>query len=217
MSLDESSSPLATAIYEHFQATVRLIQVALMLEWTIFTRFVVGVILATILSVLYLVFSLRNARQPLVIWERLNKPLVKLFRAWIFAWLLGNADPYVRSIDLRISTFSRGFCTGIMRDHKSIHNPFKSIHATALATFAETVGGLALMSTLKKKDRAILVGLNMEYKKKARGLLTASSDFTPPDLAEGKHTVNTEVVIKDRVLDTVAIAHLSWSVETKES
>lgn len=133
MSLDESSSPLATAIYEHFQATVRLIQVALMLEWTIFTRFVVGVILATILSVLYLVFSLRNARQPLVIWERLNKPLVKLFRAWIFAWLLGNADPYVRSIgsfksicitiaahwlsvsDLRISTFSRGFCTGIMR------------------------------------------------------------------------------------------------------
>lgn len=98
MSLDESSSPLATAIYEHFQATVRLIQVALMLEWTIFTRFVVGVILATILSVLYLVFSLRNARQPLVIWERLNKPLVKLFRAWIFAWLLGNADPYVRSI-----------------------------------------------------------------------------------------------------------------------
>lgn len=63
----------------------------------------------------------------------------------------------------------------------------------------------------------VLTCRRLQYKKKARGLLTASSDFTPPDLAEGKHTVNTEVVIKDRVLDTVAIAHLSWSVETKES
>ena len=39
-----------------------------------------------------------------------------------------------------------------------------SIHATALATFAETIGGLALMSTLKNKDRAILVSLRMEVR-----------------------------------------------------
>lgn len=37
-----------------------------------------------------------------------------------------------------------------------------SIHATALATFAETTGGLALLSNLKKKDRAILVSIKME-------------------------------------------------------
>jgi hypothetical protein len=39
-----------------------------------------------------------------------------------------------------------------------------SIHPTALATFAETTGGLALMSNLKKKDRAILVSIKMEVK-----------------------------------------------------
>lgn len=39
-----------------------------------------------------------------------------------------------------------------------------SIHPTALATFAETTGGLALMSNLKKKDRAILVAIKMEVK-----------------------------------------------------
>jgi hypothetical protein len=42
---------------------------------------------------------------------------------------------------------------------------FKSIHPTALATFAETVGGLALLSNLKKKDRAILVSLKVEVRK----------------------------------------------------
>jgi hypothetical protein len=58
----------------------------------------------------------------------------------------------------------------------------------------------------------------IKYKKKARGLLTASSDYTlPSDLEEGKHEIKTEVVVKDRMLDTVAIAHLLWSVETKET
>ncbi|KAI9494641.1 hypothetical protein BDB00DRAFT_817631 [Zychaea mexicana] len=212
-----SLSPLAAAAYEHMEATARLVRVALALEWTIFTRFIVGVILATLLTVIYLLFTLRNARQPLVIWERLNKPIVKLFRPWIFAQLLANADPYAQSIDLRVATFSKGFCTGFMRDQKRSRNPFRSIHATAMATFAETIGGLALMSTIGQKDRAILVSLKMEYKKKARGLLTASSDFTPPPFTAGRQDIVTEVVIKDRMLDTVAIAHLGWAVDSKET
>lgn len=129
-------SPLANAIYEHFEATGRLVRVALELEWTIFTRFIVGVIIATVITVIYLLLTMRNARQPLVIWERLNKPIIKLFRPWIFATLLNKADPYAQSIgksfsrwevlslmitrawhdlDLRIATFSKGFCTGFMR------------------------------------------------------------------------------------------------------
>jgi acyl-coenzyme A thioesterase PaaI-like protein len=39
-----------------------------------------------------------------------------------------------------------------------------SIHATALATFAETVGGLALMTNLKSKDRAILGSINVKVR-----------------------------------------------------
>ncbi|KAI9312112.1 hypothetical protein BX666DRAFT_1866618 [Dichotomocladium elegans] len=210
-------SPLTTAIYEHFEASARLIRVALALEWTIFSRFIVGVLLVTLITVIYLLLTMRNARQPLVIWERLNKPIIKLFRPWIFQYLLNNADPYCQSIDLRIATFSRGFCTGFMRDRSRTRNPFRSTHAAALTTFAETIGGLALMSTIKPKDRAILISLRMEYKKKARGLLTASSDFTPPTFDIGTQEIETEVVIKDRMLDTVAIGHFVWMVETKEA
>lgn len=47
-------------------------------------------------------------------------------------------------------------------------------------------------------------------------MLTASSDFTP-SFEGGKQEVETEVVIKDRMLDTVAIAHLGWLVESKEA
>jgi acyl-coenzyme A thioesterase PaaI-like protein len=40
----------------------------------------------------------------------------------------------------------------------------QSIHATALATFAETVGGLAALSTLKKQDKANLRNLSIEVR-----------------------------------------------------
>jgi hypothetical protein len=127
-------SHLADAFSEHVQATIRLAKVALEVELTVFTRFTVGVIAATFLSIIYLVWTLRHSRRPLVVWEKLNKPLIKVFRPKIFAFLLGNINPYSGSIgksvykfskesdffnpfllDMRISTFSRGFCTGFMR------------------------------------------------------------------------------------------------------
>lgn len=98
---EAAASPFTAALYGHMEATVHLVRVALELEWTIFTRFIVGVILVTLISLVYLLFTMRNARQPLSIWERLNKPLIKLFRPRIFAYLLGKADPYATSIGKR--------------------------------------------------------------------------------------------------------------------
>lgn len=111
-----------------------------------------------------------------------------------------------------------------------------SIHATALATFAESVGELCLLSNLQAKDQISLLSLELEvifffftvytktcykllfspqFKKKARGLLTASTDFTLQEGEESTQQVNIQVVVKDRTLDTVAIAHIVWLVEQK--
>ncbi|KAH8552213.1 hypothetical protein BGW37DRAFT_491009 [Umbelopsis sp. PMI_123] len=216
MAVPSNQGLLAEALAEHLNASLNLIRVALELEWTILTRFIVGVAVATLLSVVYLLWSLRNTKQPLVVWEKLNRPMVKLFRAWIFATIHRNVNPYVGSIDIRVSTLSKGFCTGILRDRKTTHNQFKSIHPMALATFAETVGGLATHSTLKKEDKANLFNFSIEYMKTARGLLTASSEFKLPLETSSKDVVEQEVVIKDRMLDTVAVAKLVWQLEQKE-
>ncbi|KAI8974130.1 hypothetical protein BDB01DRAFT_807711 [Pilobolus umbonatus] len=212
------SSPLISALYGHLEATINLIQAILKLEWTIFSRLIAGLVILTFLYIIYIVITLRHSRHPLLIWNKLGKPVVKLFRPLTFSYLLNSSDPYARSINMRVSTFSRGFCTAIMRDRHYSRNSQHSVHPGAIATFAETVGGLALLSNLKKKDRAILIAFNMEYKKKAKGLLTASSDYTlPSDLEEGSHEIKVEVVVKDRSLDTVAIAHLLWNVQTKDA
>ncbi|CAO3598738.1 unnamed protein product [Absidia cylindrospora] len=217
--MSPEQSILSKALYQHLQATIQLFQVALALEWTILTRFIVGVIVATCLSILYLVWTLRESQQPLVVWEKLNKPLITLFRPKLFAYLLSGVNPYAGSVDLRISTFSKGFCTGIMRDRHRNRNSYKSIHATALATLAETIGELALLSTLGTKDSAILISMTMDFKKKAKGLLTASSELTSFLGNDDEESIATKtvVVIKDRLLDTVAVAHFEWDVQRNEA
>ncbi|KAI8987709.1 hypothetical protein BDF20DRAFT_815624 [Mycotypha africana] len=206
---------LKDAFYQHVQATVQLTKVALALEWTVFTRFTVGVVVATFLSIVYLMFTLRHTRRPLVIWEKLNKPIIKLFRPRLFAFLLGGMNPYTTSIDMTITTLSKGFCTGFMR---VIYNCHFSLHATALATFAESVGELALLSSLKDDiSDTDLVSLKIDFKKKARGLIAASTEFCLPeqgdqDSENSPSKLKMNVVLKDRTLETVAVAHLIWHI-----
>ncbi|RUS35611.1 hypothetical protein BC938DRAFT_482908 [Jimgerdemannia flammicorona] len=140
----------------------RLIRKAIELEWTVVRFFVLGTIVATALTAAYLMFVLRNSKAPLKVWESLGGPAIKLFRPWLFAVLLTNANPFSGSIHVRITTLTKGSCSGFLKDQRKIRNPFSSIHAGALVTFAETIGGLAAISTLNIKDRAILISLKID-------------------------------------------------------
>lgn len=102
--IDENESPFLAALYGHLQATIHLVQVALKLEWTIFTRLVGGLTFITFAYLIYIMITLRHGRHPLMIWEKLGKPVVKIFRPWTFAYLLNNSDPYARSIGKYIYT-----------------------------------------------------------------------------------------------------------------
>ncbi|KAI9278996.1 hypothetical protein BDA99DRAFT_493716 [Phascolomyces articulosus] len=227
------SSALMTAYRDHVEATTRLIRIALALEWTILTRFIVGVIVATWFSIVYLVWTLRHVQKIDQVWESLNKPVIKLFRPRIFAFLHGNINPFVKSLDIRVSTFSKGFCTAILRNRRYNRDQFKNIHSSAIVLFAQTVGDLALQSILKKNQSATLTTMTMKYKKKYAAhdgsLLTATSDQFQLFMNEEKTTdlsstdnhnnttrrvmtIPMQVVIKDYMLDTVAIANFEWEI-----
>lgn len=93
-----STSPLISALYGHLEATIHLIQVAIRLEWTIFSRLFATLAFGTIAYIVYILITLRHGTEPLMIWEKLGKPMVKIFRPWTFARLLNNRDPYASSI-----------------------------------------------------------------------------------------------------------------------
>lgn len=113
---ETSTSPLIAALYGHLEATIHLIQVAVKLEWTIFSRLLSGLTFVTFAYIIYIMITLRHGRHPLMIWEKLGKPVVKIFRPWTFSKLLNNSDPYASSIgkylilNLMFAYLIRSFC-----------------------------------------------------------------------------------------------------------
>lgn len=160
---------------------------------------------------------------PLVLWAALdNVPLyssIPKFKSFIFTTILGFVNPYSRSIPLTIKTLSEGRCDAEMVDRNSIRNPFASIHACALTLLAETVGGLAVFTTLdkKKKDRAIVTRIDTAYFKKSRGCIVATCTFQKPTKPGKYSLVPCDVEMRDKATgDLTAKATIYWEIDVKE-
>jgi acyl-coenzyme A thioesterase PaaI-like protein len=104
-----------------------------------------------------------------------------------------------------------GYARAEMTDRRVVRNHLNSIHAVALVNLAEVVGGLAMLTGLPPDMRGIVTGLSIEYKKKARGRLTAES--TVPAL---ESSVDTELhilsTVRDAAGDVVAEMRVRWRV-----
>lgn len=75
----------------------------------------------------------------------------------------------------------------------------------------EIASGLTLVPALPAGARAILVGLSMEYLKKARGTITATCSYPGPvGLEKREHQL--ESVLTDVSGDVVARATARWLV-----
>lgn len=92
-----------------------------------------------------------------------------------------------------------------------MRNHLRSVHAIALANLAEAASGLALLAGLAPGARAILVGLEIQYLKKARGVLTAEGSAPEIDDPTPREVL-AEAMITDRDGEVVARAVARWRV-----
>ena len=138
------------------------------------------------------------------LWDRFTKLPAGL---WLFSRALGRIVPYTGSIHPRVRELRAGHATIEMRDRRAVRNHLRSVHAIALANLAEVTTGLPLAYGVQPKGRTILVSLTVEYVKKARGTLVATSEFTPPDAShDGEIEIPVEVRDADGVVVTRARA-----------
>jgi len=153
-------------------------------------------------------FSLPAAGSLLRVWENFSRFPGGKFAFSIF---IGRIAPYSGSIRPRVLEMSRGHALVEMRYRRGVGNPFNSIHAVALANLAELAGGLDMLSALPEDARAIITGLSVEYKKKARGKIRALCNCEPPfDNREKEYEVKSE--LRDESGETVAEATARWLV-----
>src|SRR5262245_37889621 len=98
----------------------------------------------------------------------------------LFSRLVGLAAPYTSTIGAYVAELGKGHAKVVMKDRRAVRNHLASVHAVALVNLAELTGNVALAYSLPDDARFIVAGLQIEYLKKARGVITATAQCPVP-------------------------------------
>jgi len=147
--------------------------------------------------------------------------VLKLWQRWggtapgrvLYSMMLGRMVPYSGSIRPRVMQLEPGYVRIVMRDRRSLRNHLHSIHAIALANLGELASGLAMIAALPDGVKAIVVKLDIDYLKKARGNLLAEGRTEPIGAITDKQNRIVHAEIMDSDGDIVARLQVHWQLK----
>lgn len=141
-----------------------------------------------------------------------NKFALRPLGKRIVSRMVGLMAPYTGTIGAQIVELEPGFARVQIHDRWGLRNHLKSLHAVALMNLGELTTGLAMMSVVPKGGRGIVLELQMQYVKKARGTITAESRASLPE-TPGSHDVWVEGELKNATGEVVARARAKWRLD----
>ena len=124
---------------------------------------------------------------------------------------IGMRAPYFSTIRPLILELAPGLCKVQIKDRRSVRNHFGTIHAGAMCTLSELVGGLAVDASLPQNLRWIPREMTVRYLKKAKGTLTALCSFEAQRLVPGDVPISLQIADSsgESVLDATIIFYIS--------
>lgn len=146
-------------------------------------------------------------------WNRLS---ALPFGRYFFSWAFWSFIPYTGSVRPEILELSRGLARVKIRDRRFHRNHLKSLHAIAIANVAECASGLSLVPGLPEGSQAILIKLEIEYLKKARGPIEARAECSPPQDSQSQDFI-VESFVRNKKQETVAKTKATWRIGPKRT
>lgn len=135
----------------------------------------------------------------------------------IFSLGLGWIAPYSSTIGALVEEIKPGYARVCLKDRRRVRNHLHSIHAIALLNLGEIATGLAVLSTMSANMRGIVLSINADYLKKARGKLTAIAEFQLPESFADNTACEVEAQLKDETGETVTLVRATWLIGYKTS
>ena len=145
----------------------------------------------------------------LAAWRRLS---AKPGGRWLFSRLIGRMVPYTGTMGALVTEFAPGRAIVQLRDRRRVRNHLRSVHAIALANLGELASGLAMTAALPHGVRGIPVHIAIDYRRKARGLMTATGSAAPPEV-NGEASADAIADIRDEAGETVAVVTVRWQLQ----
>ena len=152
-----------------------------------------------------------DAKALIDLWDRLHK---LPGGAWLFSRIVGLAIPYTGSMRAHVLAVRPGYAQVALRERRRVRNHLASIHAIALANLGEFTGGLAMTAAAPPGVRSILTRLEIDYLRKARGVVVAECTCEIPTVTDPiDHIVVTSV--RDESGAEVARTRATWRLSAK--
>lgn len=130
---------------------------------------------------------------------------------WLFTQVIKRTVPYSGSVNPRVEALEPGYARVSITQRRRLEQHLGSIHAIALMNVAEFASGTAMMTALPDGYRGIVTKISMEYFKKGRGTVTATSrPVLPTPLVEGEYDFVSDVM--DESGSLVARATVRWKL-----
>lgn len=120
--------------------------------------------------------------------------------------------PYTGALGATVVDLRPGGATVRLKERRRVRNHLRSVHAVALANLGEVTTGLAVVASLPAGARGILTALRVEFRKKARGVLTCSCDADVPSDVGEPLEVEARADVRDATGDVVAEVTATWLV-----
>lgn len=142
-----------------------------------------------------------------------NKLAAYPFGKTIFNWAFCFKAPYFMTIFPSVNDIKPGYVSVSLKQKWILQNHIKTVHAIAVCNLVELAMGLVAESSIPNDLRWLPMGMDVEYKKKATGKLTATSTIDPDTFFKlntypGGVGVPVEVKNEEGIVVTTAIVKL---------